>query len=197
MLGPDVLRYGIKPFIGTSCEYQTAKFGCKGVSSVYTADGARVDCAGYCLKNCKPEELVHMFQPPASARFSKTNADGNKYVKTISRRHWQIYFWKGLPTEAARSPLLTFEQRKGRKLEVIHKGSHRFVTADEASKILCEYIQDMNKRRLLFDYMTVHMDGMEDFTSDSVFIGFNKPWLRPAKDWELQYGDLMLKLQLQ
>lgn len=195
MLGPDVLRYKIKPFLGaTNCEYETAKFGCKGVSSVYTADGTRVDCAGYCLKNCKPEELVHMFQPPTVARFSKADAR-NKSVKTVPWLHWEINFWKGFPIVTERTPLLSFKQQKDQQIKFISKGENRFVTANEASKILCKYIQDMNKRHLSFDYMTAYMAGTERFSEH--FIGFDRSWLRPAKDWEIQHWVLRLKLQLQ
>lgn len=191
----DVFRYGMKPFLGPiNCEYQAANFGCKGVSSIYTDDGKSIDCAGYCLKNCKPEELLHMFQPPTVARFSEANSKGTGHVR-IPWLYWDINFWKGFPI-ATRPPLLTFSQQAGQKIKFINKGKTRFVTENEASKILCGYIRDMNKRLISFDYMTGYMAGMKRFP-ETAFIGFDRPWLRPAKDWEVQDGALRMKLQLQ
>jgi hypothetical protein len=191
-LGPDVLRYGIKPYLGAStCKALTERFGCKGTMSVFTDnEGNRRDCALYCLSKCSPKNLMPLFNIPSHAFF-----DRNGQRISIPITNWEIFFEVHSYEYARSIRRRTIIFRKGKSPEEIlvdyDKGYVQTVSKSEAAKLLCEFLKYILKRDIASFGAAVNVGTGPQ--RNEKFLGFDHSWIRPVKEWNLSDRHLIVR----
>jgi hypothetical protein len=179
-LGPDVLRYAIKPHLGnTTCQELTKKFGCKGTMSVFTDDeGHRMDCAVYCLSKCSPENLLPLFNGPSHAIFEK---NGEPISAIIFG--WEIVF-----------STYRYGSRVMRPHRIVFRNNFSNIRVDDgitqpeivskpqAAKMLCEFLKNVLKNDVLL-FTAVSFPQLPKLQGKEKFIKFDHSWLRPSSEW--------------
>jgi hypothetical protein len=186
-LGPDVLRYKIKPYLGaSSCETLTKKFGCKGTMSVFTdGEGNRMDCALYCLSKCSPGNLMPLFNTPTHAFFEQNNQQ-----ISVPIANWEFSFEKyryGYPRVIAETSVVII--RKGKSpgkifisYDTVHNQSVSNLTA---AKTLCEFMKNILKSDSVSFTAVVSLGPFSNLRGNEKFVRFDHSWLRPTSEWNL------------
>lgn len=181
MLGADVVRYGIKPFVNPTCSDLTKKFGCKGPLSVFTdGQGNRMDCSWRCLSECKPSELMGLVTPPKTITFRhkdehktyKTNVTGYHTIFSAGETKVQItgtkdsdYVWFGDPGRYSRE-----------------------VSTESATKTLCQWFKKWTEEeKMIKIFAEMTLQPIDYPPRGSHIVAFDHPWIRPTKEWNIEY----------
>lgn len=188
MLGPDVVRFGIKPFVeAKTCEQLATKFGCKGPMSVFTDEkGNRMDCAWQCMSNCNPSELMGIMNPPKTITFENDN--GHKIMVNVER--WDMTFSSENEIGEIFNPI-DITQVRNNSTHVIFSGiySDKTVPKIDAAKRLCKWFKKWAARqRKITVYANMGIEGTDHHSLWGFHIAaFDHPWIRPAKDWAIEW----------
>ena len=193
ILGPDVLQYGIKPFVESTCHELTQKFGCKGPMSVYIDDkGNRKDCAWKCISQCVPSDLMAgIFKLPKTIIFNSMKT----YPLRIQR--WQAKFSAKITDRNSEHILIIFSDVSD-LVTMEFSGnveSKILLPSMNAAGILCEKFKKWTREK---HKITISAEAYYEIP-DSAFptshnFSFNNPWIRPPREWNVDSSARKVRL---
>lgn len=185
ILGSDVIRYGIQPFVEPTCSELTKQFGCKGLLSVFTDEkGNRKDCAWKCISQCKPSELISIVNPPDTITF-----EHNGRQQTVNVYDWKVTFTGSYDDEEEE-----FFMREATSSSVVLEdptGKGGSVQKDKATKKLCKWFKRWAEQGASIKVVAELIISPDNsrLSHNSHIAKFSSPWIRPLRDWKVKWVD--------